>query len=100
MGLTWSEIARFVLCRMEWAILAYFIFVNTLYLGLLASAAAEMLQHRRMVRSESRWRILGSNVAPRISVLAPAYNEAATIQESLRALLALNYPNLEIILGE
>jgi len=31
---------------------------------------------------------------------APAYNEAATIQESLRALLALNYLNLEIILGE
>ena len=34
----------------------------------------------------------------RISVLAPAYNEESTIAESVRSLLALNYPNLELIL--
>jgi cellulose synthase/poly-beta-1,6-N-acetylglucosamine synthase-like glycosyltransferase len=30
-------------------------------------------------------------------MLAPAYNEAATIGESVRALLALYYPNLEVV---
>ena len=41
--------------------------------------------------------MLGSGVAPRISMLAPAYNEEATIVESLRALLALHYPGLEVV---
>jgi cellulose synthase/poly-beta-1,6-N-acetylglucosamine synthase-like glycosyltransferase len=30
-------------------------------------------------------------------MLAPAYNEAATIVESLRAILSLHYPNLEVV---
>src|SRR5438105_12491462 len=35
-------------------------------------------------------------VAP-VSVLAPAHNEAATIRESVRALLMLHYPEFEVI---
>ena len=81
----------------EWVILGYFILVNTFYLVLFVSAALELLRHTRSVRGESRWRVLSSEVAPRISVLAPAYNEEATIGESLPALLALYYPNLEVI---
>lgn len=34
---------------------------------------------------------------PLVSVLLPAYNEAAVIQSSLRSLLALRYPQIEII---
>ena len=34
---------------------------------------------------------------PHSSILAPAYEESATITESVRALLAISYPNLEII---
>lgn len=34
---------------------------------------------------------------PLVSVLLPAYNEATVIQASLRSLMALSYPNLEII---
>jgi cellulose synthase/poly-beta-1,6-N-acetylglucosamine synthase-like glycosyltransferase len=96
--LIFIDIARFVLQQMEWLILAYFLFVNTFYLVMVVSASREMLKHRRLVRGEVRWRVLSSNVAPRISVLAPAYNEETTIGESVRSLLALNYPNLELIL--
>ena len=42
-------------------------------------------------------KLLGSKVAPSISVLAPAYNESATITDSVKGLLALYYPNLEVI---
>jgi cellulose synthase/poly-beta-1,6-N-acetylglucosamine synthase-like glycosyltransferase len=89
--------AEFVLVRLEWAILVYFLIVNGFYAILLVSAAMEMRSHLLKMRGESVDRVLGSAVAPRISMLAPAYNEAATIRESLRGLLALYYPNLEVV---
>ncbi len=91
-------IVRYALHELEWLILGYFLVVNSFYLVMAVSASWEMLKHQRLVRGEVRWRVLSSNVAPRISVLAPAYNEESTIGESVRSLLALNYPNLELIL--
>jgi cellulose synthase/poly-beta-1,6-N-acetylglucosamine synthase-like glycosyltransferase len=97
MTLAWLDVATLFLVRLEWAILVYFVLVNIAYALLFVSACWEMIQHARQVRGESRWRMLGSRVAPRISMLAPAYNEAVTIGESVRALLALYYPNLEVV---
>src|SRR5690349_14206353 len=91
------EFADLALVQMEYAILAYFVIVNTFYAVLLVSAARELLDHVRRVRGEARARILGSPAAPRISILAPAYNEEATIEDSVRSLLALFYANLEIV---
>jgi len=51
-----------------------------------------------LVWQEGRWRLLGSDVAPVISILAPAHNEAATVTESVRSLLTLRYPSLEVVL--
>jgi cellulose synthase/poly-beta-1,6-N-acetylglucosamine synthase-like glycosyltransferase len=95
--MSWLGIVEVFVVRLEWAILLYFLVVNGFYAVLLVSAALEMRAHLLKLRGESRERVLGSAVAPRISMLAPAYNEANTIQESLRALLALYYPNLEVI---
>ncbi|MBA3891485.1 MAG: glycosyltransferase family 2 protein, partial [Gemmatimonadaceae bacterium] len=85
------------LTNLEWLILAYFGLANAFYGVLLVAASVELRHHLRSIRGESRWRVLGSAAAPRISVLAAAHNEAATIGESLSGLLALYYPNLEII---
>ncbi len=38
-----------------------------------------------------------AEVAPPIAIIAPAYNEALTIVESVNALLALEYPDFEVI---
>lgn len=92
-----KEIATLALVRLEWAILLYFLFVNGWYLLLLVSAAVEMRRHILLSRGQARWKMLGSRVAPRISMLAPAYGEEATIGESVRALLALYYPSLEVV---
>ncbi|MGY5354122.1 glycosyltransferase family 2 protein [Wenyingzhuangia sp. IMCC45467] len=42
--------------------------------------------------------ISSSSEAPRVSIIAPAYNEGATIIENVRSLLSLHYNNLELII--
>ncbi|HTJ11085.1 MAG TPA: glycosyltransferase family 2 protein, partial [Dinghuibacter sp.] len=43
-------------------------------------------------------KILGSPLAPGISVIAPAFNESVTIIQNVRSLLTLNYPRFEVII--
>jgi cellulose synthase/poly-beta-1,6-N-acetylglucosamine synthase-like glycosyltransferase len=92
-----GDLFEAVLVGFNWFILAYFVAVNGLLALLLGSAAVEMRAHRLDVWRESRWRVLSSEVAPTISVLAPAYNEAMTVSESVRSLLTLRYPSLEVV---
>ncbi len=42
--------------------------------------------------------ILNSSYAPKISLIAPAYNEGATIIDNVRSMLSLRYKKLEIII--
>jgi cellulose synthase/poly-beta-1,6-N-acetylglucosamine synthase-like glycosyltransferase len=92
-----GRVASLVLVKLEWAILVYFLIVNGWYAVLLVSAAFEMREYVLLARGQARWKLAGSRVAPTISMLAPAFNEAATIAESLRALMALYYPSLEVV---
>ena len=82
----------------EWGTLGYFALVNGFYLLLFGCAALEMRNHLLSIREESRWRVLRSRVAPTVSMLVPAHNEGSTVAESVRALLTLQYPNLEVVL--
>ncbi|HET8752725.1 MAG TPA: glycosyltransferase family 2 protein [Salinimicrobium sp.] len=41
--------------------------------------------------------ILHSEMAPPLSLIAPAYNEALSIKENIKSLLSLNYNNYEVI---
>jgi cellulose synthase/poly-beta-1,6-N-acetylglucosamine synthase-like glycosyltransferase len=84
--------------RIDWIVLVYFLVVNTFYLLLLVSAALEMRSYRARVRFEKRNRVLGSNLTPSLSVLAPAFNESATVAQSVRSLLLLHYADLEVVL--
>ncbi|MBA2348213.1 MAG: glycosyltransferase family 2 protein [Solirubrobacterales bacterium] len=80
-----------------WTVLLYLALVNSFYLVLLGAACVELRTHKRRIWHERRERLLGSRVAPRLSMLAPAFNEEATVLESVRSLLTLSYPSLEII---
>ena len=95
---TVADMVRTVLVDMQWAVLCYFLVVNCFLLVLLASSALEMRRHRLEVWHEGRWRLLGSQAAPTVSMLAPAHNEALTVSESVHSLLTLQYPNLEVVL--
>jgi cellulose synthase/poly-beta-1,6-N-acetylglucosamine synthase-like glycosyltransferase len=43
-------------------------------------------------------KMLQSPLAPGISIIAPAFNEAITIIQNVRSLLTLNYPRFEVII--
>jgi cellulose synthase/poly-beta-1,6-N-acetylglucosamine synthase-like glycosyltransferase len=79
-------------------VIGYFVVANGFWTALFISAARQMLQHRRTSVQEDTRGLLSSSVLPRVSVLVPAHNEAATVGESVRALLTLEYPNLEVVL--
>ncbi len=98
MTLVAAELMHAVLRDLQTAILVYFLAVNALLLALLAGSALELHRHRLTVWNEGRWRLLGSEASPRISILAPAHNEALTVSESVRSLLTLRYPSLEVVL--
>src|SRR6476646_8551867 len=86
-----------ILLKGQFLVLLFFLTVNAWYLVLLVSSLLELRRHMLLIADESRHLLLSSTLSPTISILAPAYNEEATNDASLRALLALQYPNLEVI---
>src|ERR1700694_1394663 len=86
-----------MLVKGQLLVLIYFLGVNSWYLVLLLSSLLEMRRHMLLIADESRHLLLSSTLSPTISILAPAFNEETTIEASLRALLALQYPRLEVI---
>jgi cellulose synthase/poly-beta-1,6-N-acetylglucosamine synthase-like glycosyltransferase len=59
-------------------------------------ALTAILARKPIAGSSETWREL-SKAAPRVSILVPAYNEQTTIVTSVRSLLAVAYPDFEII---
>ncbi len=92
-----SAIASQILVKGQFVVLVYFLGVNSWYMILLVSSLLELRRHMLLIADESRHLLLSSTLSPTISILAPAFNEEASIEGSLRALLALQYPRLEVI---
>ncbi len=86
-----------VLLLFNWMVLAYFIGINSAYFALLFISYFELLRHSSATRNERWRRILQSPLTLPVSVLAPAYNEEVPIVESVRSLLMLQYPRMEIV---
>ncbi len=78
-------------------LVAYFAVVMPFYGVLIVAALWSSARHRRMLKGQTLRRFLGSPLTPPVSILVPAHNEELTIAESVRSLLRLDYPELEII---
>ena len=77
--------------------LTYFALLNLVYLGFTAIAWRSIVRHLRARGHAPDEEVFASPVTPPVSVLVPAYDEAPTIVDSVRSLLALRYPEHEVI---
>ncbi|MDX6473256.1 MAG: hypothetical protein QOK22_2072 [Gaiellaceae bacterium] len=77
--------------------LGYFAALNTLYLVFTALASQTIGRHLRSRAYAATEEAFASPLTPPVSVLLPAYNEEAGIVESVRSLLALRYPEHEVV---
>ena len=81
---------------LAWFIMIVTIAQNILYVIQLVVAFV-VLHRRLMVTTAQRaWRLFHDMTMP-VSIIVPAYNEEATVVENVRSMLALHYPNFEVI---
>lgn len=95
-GFTGYDAMAIATSMIAWLVIGVALIQNAAYLIQLVIA------HRALVREPPQpivrtlWRRSLSS-APPIALLAPAYNEAATIENSIQSLLRLEYPSFEVI---
>ena len=81
-----------------WVIL-YLFAISTIYMVLLLTGCVLLVHYRFFRRDPEVSRCLEfSALMPPISILAPAYDEAATVRQSVRAMLLLRYPEFEVVI--
>ena len=68
-------------------ILIYFLVLNSFYAVLLMLSIPEIWEQTRLAEDEDFQRLMQSDALPPITILVPAYNERATIEASVTAIL-------------
>jgi cellulose synthase/poly-beta-1,6-N-acetylglucosamine synthase-like glycosyltransferase len=87
----------FFVVGLGWAMIAYFLLINTSFLILTFLAGAEFVSHIRRSAFRGYDELFSSALTPPVSILMPANNESAGIVEAVRAMTALRYPEYEVI---
>src|SRR5579875_2669719 len=77
--------------------IVYFAFLNGLYLTFTVIAWRSLGSHLRGRSFSAVEEAFDSPFTPGITVILPAFNEAAGIVQSVHSLLALRYPRYEVI---
>ncbi|MGB2867099.1 MAG: glycosyltransferase family 2 protein, partial [Bacteroidota bacterium] len=97
--MTWSfiQIVQFGLELYFAFVVMYFICVNIMYAVMMGLSYREIMTYMRHNSFSNFRSMLQSELTPPISILAPAYNEEATVVQSVRSLLKLNYGRYEVI---
>ena len=75
----------------------YCLLSNLIYLLLLVTAIYRNTWHRHRLASLRLEQVKVSPFTPPITLIVPAHNEEMFIIDSVKALLALDYPNLEVV---
>lgn len=75
----------------------YVVTINTIYFGIILFSFRRILGIMKETFYSKYEALSGSKHVPPISILVPAFNEELTIKENVRSLLALHYPEFEVI---
>jgi cellulose synthase/poly-beta-1,6-N-acetylglucosamine synthase-like glycosyltransferase len=78
-------------------VILYFLILNGFYFGTGFFAFAALRRYALRLKTMDLERFLRTGGAPPITLVNPAFNEEATLEESIRSLLALNYPEFEVL---
>ena len=81
----------------DWFFLSYFLAINTAYGFLIILSLRDIVVQKLQLSHSILLEASSDRYTPPISIIAPAYNEEATILTSVRALLSLNYPEFEVL---
>ena len=75
----------------------YYLLSNIAYLVLLVTAIIKNTAHRARLASLRLEHLTASPFTPPVTLVVPAHNEERFIVESVRSLLSIDYPDLEVI---
>ena len=92
--MSWQQI---IVDVFTYGILAYSVILLTFYIFIAVYSIGETKHYLRKTSFTDYSILAVSEKAPSISILAPAYNEGATIIENVRSLLSIHYNNMELI---
>ncbi len=92
--MTWLE---WIVLTFNWFVLGYFVVLNGSYLVLLYGAGRELFTFMHRARIESTDEVMRSPLAPSVTLVSPAWNESLGIVDSVRSLLALEYPDFQVV---
>lgn len=77
--------------------MTFLLYFSALTLVLYLIAAVDLLRGNRTVQALRDWAPLTGSNLPRVSIIVPARNEQRNIRQALQSLLALDYPDYELI---
>jgi cellulose synthase/poly-beta-1,6-N-acetylglucosamine synthase-like glycosyltransferase len=78
-------------------VLVYFVLLNTSYLTTSLLAFRDIRRYVQRLKSLDLGDLLTTEGMPPVTLIAPAYNEEMTCVEAVRSLLALEYPDFEVL---
>lgn len=97
-GLGWRQLAEDYVVSYSNVLAVYSASVNLIFLLVLVMSFFGVRSQRKYWEVKKYSFMFKKRVLPSISIIAPAYNEEATIIESVSSLLHLKYPDHEVIL--
>ncbi|HXH84662.1 MAG TPA: glycosyltransferase [Candidatus Tectomicrobia bacterium] len=95
--MSWADLAVELLVGYSHVVLLYFVAINTQYLVLMLLGFRATLAALAPTQWQDLRRLMRSPLTPPVSIIAPAYNEAVNVAETVRSLLMLHYPQIEVV---
>lgn len=87
----------FLFNAFDYFIIVYVAVINAIYFLMMVLGFFAVRHYRDGLSAVEMRSLFRSSLLPSVSILAPAYNESATIRQSVRAMLGLHYPDHEVV---